>query len=204
MAEFYLLARIVLLTRFFQWIVISFYTAYQGPILREADAFPPQRFYPLLTQKVALCTDPKLFLKASLVPIYTIFEEGALAQKRDFWLKFQKSAVNDFFGLFRSMQYLKSQIFMFCLFYCFKNLRVAISKFQLKFQFEFYLLIHFSQIGLILTKKCPSQIVVQNQRVIRPSVFFRQIKFLSSVEFFSSVSLRLLLFPSCQLAILEF
>ena len=96
--EFYLLARIILQTRFLSMDSNIFCTAYQGPILKkEADAFPPQRFYPQLTQKVALRTDPKRFLKASSVPIYTKFEEGALAQKRDFWLKLSKKSLQHLF-----------------------------------------------------------------------------------------------------------
>ena len=96
------------------------------------------------------------------------------------------------------MQYLKSQIFMFCLFYCFKNLQVANSKFQLKIQFKFYLLIHFSQIGLILTKKCPSQIVVQNQSDLRPSVLFRRIKFFLQLGFFLQFACVYYSFPTAS------
>ena len=96
------------------------------------DALPPQRFDPLPTQSVSLCADPTNIVEAVLAPLDTNFEVGAHVKKRD--AIFGKNGV-------RSMQYLKSQIFRFCFFYCFKNLRVANSKFQLKFQFKFYLLI---------------------------------------------------------------
>ena len=46
-------------------------------------------------------TDPKNFLKAPLAPIFTSFEGGARAKKRNFLFKiFQKVPKNAFFGLF--------------------------------------------------------------------------------------------------------
>ena len=46
-------------------------------------------------------TDPKCFLKAPLVPIYTNFEGGSAPKKRDFFVKiFQKVPKNGFFDLF--------------------------------------------------------------------------------------------------------
>ena len=55
---------------------------------------PLQGFDPLPTQRVPLCTilrypfwetDPKIFLKAPLAPIYTNFQGGARAQKTRFF-----------------------------------------------------------------------------------------------------------------------
>ena len=52
-------------------------------------------------QRKFLATDPKIFLKAPLAPIYTNFEGGARAKKTQFFgQNFPKSPKNAFFGLF--------------------------------------------------------------------------------------------------------
>ena len=56
------------------------------------DTFSEIHFWP---------TDPKIFLKAPLAPIYTNFEEERAPKKRDFFVKiFQKVPKNGFFDCF--------------------------------------------------------------------------------------------------------
>ena len=76
-----------------------------------ADAFSPSGIRPPADPKGPpfgtfyeihfLPTDPKIFLKAPLAPIYTNFEGERAPKKRDFLVKiFQKVPKNAFFGLF--------------------------------------------------------------------------------------------------------
>ena len=54
-----------------------------------ADALFPQGFDPLPTLRV---TDPKIFLKAPLAPIYTNFEDSVPKKRHFFKQNFAKSA----------------------------------------------------------------------------------------------------------------
>ena len=77
----------------------------------EFGPMPTQKFDPLPTQRVPHCTilrhpflvtDPRIFLKAHLAPVYENFEGGSAHRKiRNFLVKiFQKLPKNAFFGLF--------------------------------------------------------------------------------------------------------
>ena len=70
------------------------------PLLRDSTPFRPYRPCTILRYPF-LVTDPKIFLKAPSVPIYTNFEGGLHAEKTQFFGKiFQKVPKNAYFGLF--------------------------------------------------------------------------------------------------------
>ena len=73
------------------------------PFSQGFDPLPTQRVPPLILFQKSLFwpTDPKIFLKAPLAPIYTNFVGERAPKKRDFFVNiFQKLPKNGFFDCF--------------------------------------------------------------------------------------------------------